>query len=377
MKKTIAWLLCLTLLASMTACAGPEQQPATTAATAPTAASRPAAEVITDSVRAQLDALMAKEGYEGIAYLTHNGKVVYQYASGANDLGEALSVQSPMYVASISKQFCAAAILMLRDQGKLSLDDKLEEYFPEYTIGKEITLKNLLSMRSGIVRDFLPLCNTPQQFEGKTPEEIRASSLSWLFEQPLISKPDTEFFYSNVNYTLLSYVVEIASGQSYEDFVRHEIFEPLGMTHSGFIHETAANPQWGLTYDAIYSFSILGDSTKGCGDIVSTAGDMDIWMTALQSGKVICEESYREMITDHSPASRYGYGMMGGTRDGWGHNGNNKGYTARMYFNEEYGYNLFIATGKTPSFQPNYTDQVSNSLLKIVFAAEDSAAGQS
>ena len=378
MKKIIAIILCLALFGSMVACA--EKTPQTTE---PQATEPPAAEsqkeVITDEVRAKLDAIMEEHKYQGIAYLTHNGKVVYEYAAGTNDIGEPLTTDSPMYLCSISKQFCAAAILMLRDQGKLSLDDTLEKYFPEYTIGKDITLKNLLCMRSGIVRDFLEPLKNPELYAQKSAEEINSEMMDWIFQQPLKFEPDTNWEYSNVNYILLSYVVEEVSGQSYEDFIRQNIFQPLGMTHSGFCKEVPEHPEWGLTYENCAPGCMLGDQMQGCGDIVSTAADLDIWMTALPSGKLISRESYEEMTTDHSQGQcpeapyGYGYGLMGWLRNGWAHSGGNLGYSSWMYFNEEYGYNLFIISGKTPAYQLNYTYNVFVPLLNAVFVAESQA----
>lgn len=369
MKKLLAVLLCLALLLSVTACSA--DTPQVSAPTETTDTTEAAAPVITEEVKTKLDAVLQQHKYEGIVYLTHNGKVVYQSVSGTNDLGEPLTIDSPMYICSISKQFCAAAILMLRDQGKLSLDDTLEKYFPAYTIGKDITLKNLLTMRSGICRDYTLVLDNPSLYADKTPEEINAEMMSWIFSQPLTFDPDTKFEYSNINYILLSLIVEMVSGQRYEDFIRQNIFQPLGMTHSGFCNEVAEHPDWSLTGDNLYPGSTLGDQPQGCGDIITTAADIDIWMTALQSGQILSQKSYREMITDYSTdqAYKYGYGLMGGIREGWGHSGNNKGYTARMYFNEEYGYNFFIVSGNTPLFRPDLTDQTCTAFLNTLFQA--------
>ena len=185
---------------------------------------------------------------------------------------------------------------------------------------------------------------------------------------------------SNVNYTLLAYVVEQVSGMAYEDFIRQNIFEPLGMTHSGFSSEAAENPQWGLTYENLVPGSDQLAWMKGCGDIVSTAGDMDIWMTALQSGKVVCEESYREMATSYSNGSAsysgYGYGLTLCPRGGWGHGGSSVSSSNFIYFNAEYGYNLFIATPNTPEFAQSMIARLTADFVNILFNAVDAAAQQ-
>ena len=134
-------------------------------------------------------------------------------------MGTLLTIDSPMYLCSVSKQFCAAAILMLRDQGKLSLDDTLEKYFPEYTTGKDITLKNLLSMRSGIIREYTAVLENPEEYTDKTAEEINGEMMQYIFSKPLMYSPGTQLEYSNINYILLSYVVEQVSDQPYEELI--------------------------------------------------------------------------------------------------------------------------------------------------------------
>ncbi len=380
MRKLLVLLLCVMLSAAGCGASVPEATETTIPTTSqPEETTVPVTvpEVVTDELRAKWDALAEEYKFQGILYLTHNGEEVYRFVAGMDELGQPLAMESTLYMSSVSKQFCAAAILMLRDQGKLDLQDTLIQYFPEYEIGKDITLQNLLSMRSGIVRDFTPVLSDPAKYEKMTAEEVNDAMMAWLYDQKLEFEPGVGFSYSNVNYTLLSYVVEQVSGVSYEDFIRENIFEPLGMIYSDFLNEVEANPHWGLTYDKLLPGSRLGDLLQGCGDIVSTAGDMDIWMSALRSGKVVCQESYREMTTDHSggvvAGISYGYGLTGGPRDGWGHGGNNEDYTSWVYFSPGYGYNFFLATGNTPDFLRSQHEQVTREFLRILFAAEDAA----
>ena len=181
--------------------------------------------------------------------------------------------------------------------------------------------------------------------------------------------------YSNLNYNLLSMIVEQVSGQVYNDFIRQNIYEPLGMNHSGFWGEIPDAPDWGrgLTYDKLSAEAHLPGILQGCGDIVTTAGDMELWMTGLRSGKVVSEESYQEMTTTHTVG--YGYGLTPFLRGGWGHGGYIGSYTSKLYFNEEYGYQLFVVTNKTNVYKPQATDNTANTLLKTVFEAADAAVG--
>lgn len=374
MKRVFAGILSCALLLGSTGCGAQVPQ-----ISEPTAVTEAAAPVFTDEVKAKLDAVLVQRKFKGIVSLVHKGEPVYQSVSGSNDLGEPLTIDSPMFIGSVSKQFCAAAVLMLRDQGKLSLEDTLDKYFPEYTLGRSITLKHLLTMRSGIVRDVDPMFQHPEEYENNTWEENEALFKEWVFAQPLDFEPDTNWEYSNINYILLSFIVEIASGENYEDFVTQNIFEPLGMTHSGFHWGVRENAPWtqGLTYDKLIATPQVPIMAQGAGGIISTAGDMDKWMTALQNGRVICQESYREMITDHSPEiDNYGYGLSGAIRNGIAHNGGNGGYGSYMYFHEEYGLQLFIATNEVTMYSRELVDWTARDLLGSVFTALDEAADQ-
>ncbi len=327
MKKIIAVVLCFVLALSVVACSN-------------------VTETISDDMKEELEKKL--DDFEGIVYITKNATPVYSQANGKDENGNELTVESPMYIGSISKQFCATAIMMLKEQGKLSVDDKLDMYFPEYELGKDITIKNLLTMRSGIPE---MLAGSQGHSADKTESENVAIIKEWAFEQPLNFEPDSQFEYSNTNYFLLGNIVELVSGQHYNDFIRENIFEVLEMEHSGFVNEVKNNEFFssGLTYE---TFTVDDDAeglTKGAGDVISTAPDMDKWMTGLVSGKIISDESYREMTADYSEdmGSQYGYGLMGMYKKGKGHTGGIGAYVSLDYFNEEYGYNIFVSTTKS------------------------------
>lgn len=364
MKKLIILLLTLSLL--LCGCGAEEPTVTETAAT-----------VITEDVKAQLDAVLQQNHFEGIISLTHNGQVVYQSVSGTNDLGEPLTIDSAMFIGSCSKQFCATAILMLRDQGKLSLDDTLSMYFPEYTIGKDITLKNLLTMRSGIIRDVDDMAYHPEKYENNTDIENEALFKEYVFSQPLKFQPDTQQLYSNNNYRLLAFVVEMVSGQSYEDFIRQNIFEPLGMEHTGFKSDVRAGADWarGLTFEHLVGQAKVAVLSKGAGGIATTAADMEIWISALTSGKVISMDSFREMTTNYTPEQPrirgYGYGLSGAIHNGWGHSGGNGNYHAYMYFCEETGYHFYLASN-----DPKINENIYNTFLQTLYANLDGAKTQ-
>ena len=271
--------------------------------------------------------------FNGVAYVTRNGRVLCQATVGKANKAEDkdVTIDTLFPVGSASKQFCAASIMMLQEQGKLSVTDKLGKYFPEYEIGKDITLHQMLSMRSGI-RDY---CNSDDSYkghenpmdefvvsEGKTDEENMRVVLDWLFKEKLKFTPGKSWSYSNSNFMLLAMIVEQVSGMSYTDFVRENIFKPLNMTDSIFYDEIGTNPNVcedtfnadnpyyeGVDFDNIpFTYTWLENHTKGDGDIVTNAKDIDKWMTSLRECTILSEESIAAMSTNYEGSS-YGYGL--------------------------------------------------------------------
>ncbi len=344
MKKLLSIILCCVLALSFTACTSNKTEPTQTAET--TAPTEITELNITDEIIAEIEEELSN--FDGIVYITHDGEVIYSQANGKDDCGNELTTETPMYIGSVSKQFCATAIMILKEQGKLSVDNTIDKYFPEYEHGKNITIKNLLTMRSGIHE----MLGGVQGYSADKPESENIAIIKdWIFKQPLDFEPDTKCEYSNTNFFLLGNIVEIVSGQHYNDFVRENIFEPFEMNHSGFVSEVKDNDFFSnsLTYETFTVGEDADGICKGAGDIVTTAPDMDKWMTGLTSGKVISEESYREMTEDYSLDSEenYGYGLMWLYKKGIGHMGKIGKYMAVDYLNEKYGCNLFAVTTKS------------------------------
>ena len=302
MKRTVALLLILAVLFSVTSCGinsdKTEQAEETTAAAKTDA-----------DLAAYIENQLADIKYDGIIYVTHNGNIVYQRATGTDANGDPLTIDTSMYIGSVSKQFCAAAVMILRDQGKLRLDDTINKYFPEYDKGKDITIKHLLTMRSGI-RDTVNEGYADTLPHENSEEENTSLIKKWIFNQTLLFEPDSAYRYSNSNYILLADIVEQVSGQYYNDFLREHIFDPLDMKHTGLITEIPDSPAWAekLIYDEEVNEVKIKGIAKGAGDIVSNAPDMVKWMEGLSDGKIVTSKTLREMFTDYSPDSGPRYG---------------------------------------------------------------------
>ena len=173
-------------------------------------------------------------GMNGVVLYAERGQVVYEKAFGWRDLSkrqkDSLRVEDVFQLSSDSKMFTAEAVMLLKAEGKLDYDDDVRKYIPELPY-EGITIRMLLTHRSGLPRyDSMADEHWPDR---KKPFSNEALIKMLAEKRPEVyGTPDAGYFYNNINYALLASVVERASGQHFEDFMRERIFEPLGMTHS-------------------------------------------------------------------------------------------------------------------------------------------------
>lgn len=177
---------------------------------------------------------LARNGLNGVVFYAEQGQDVYAKAFGWRDLSkrhkDSLRINDAFQLSSDSKMFTAEAVMLLQAEGKLDYGDDVRKFIPELPY-EGITIRQLLHHRSGLPRyDALADKHWPDR---KKPfsNDAMIKMLAEKKPEPY-GKPDAAFFYNNINYALLASVVERASGQHFEDFMRERIFEPLGMTRS-------------------------------------------------------------------------------------------------------------------------------------------------
>lgn len=228
----------------------------------------------------------------------------------------AMPADAMFEVGSVAKQFTAAAILQLRDAGKLGLDDPITKWLPDFdTRGNTVTLRRLLDHTSGIVglteiREFGLLVSNPRF--------PRDSAYALINRQPFQFPTGTAQVYNNSGFWLLGLVIEKASGISYEDYVEQRIFTPLGMTRSSYCNSAEHVPRRAHGYMVQNGLVRRAETNVhtwpyAAGSICSTAGDLVTWLKALHGGKVLSARSYAEMtspasLSDGTPL-RYGMGL--------------------------------------------------------------------
>jgi CubicO group peptidase (beta-lactamase class C family) len=210
---------------------------------------------------------------------------------------------------SITKQFSAAAIMLLQERGKLSVQDPICKYIDNCpSVWSEITIHHLLSHTSGIPNftsfpDYLPKMMIPA-----TTQEMIAR----FKDKPLDFKPGEKWTYSNSGYFLLGHIIEKAAGESYESFLQKNIFDPLKMTSTGYDHHGTILKKRATGYslnkgNMVNSLYLDMSQPYSAGALYSTVEDLFLWNEALFSGKLLSAKSLEAMLTPVK--NDYGYGL--------------------------------------------------------------------
>ena len=320
--------------------------------------SEPASEPNEDKyIKAMIKEKMESLNFCGVVRVTKNDKLLCEVANGtiSDDSDALITVDNQFAIGSVSKQFTAAAVMLLKEDGKLSVDDKIDKWFPDYKYAGTITVKNLLTMRSGIpdyANEYVSLNEYYSRYnysESATEEENRKATRDWIFSRNLTFEPDTKTRYSNSNYFLLAEIVEKTSGISFTRFVKEKIFAPLKMKDTDTGSELVDRSRLVTPITGKYPAEIYTKGVAfGDGGIVSTAADMDKWMTSLRRHTLLSEKSINEMTTDYSQGSgiSYGYGFMFDSKDMWTHEGSIDSYLTYELIAPKKGYNVFISTNR-------------------------------
>ncbi|HKP13725.1 MAG TPA: serine hydrolase domain-containing protein [Blastocatellia bacterium] len=241
-------------------------------------------------------------------------------------------------IGSISKQFTAAAILLLQEQGKLSLDDHVSKFVPDLTRADEVTIRQLLSHTSGY-QDYWPQDYVfPMMLQPVTARKI----LDLWARKPLDFEPGTKWQYSNTNFVIAGVIIEKASGMPMLKFLGERIFAPLGMKSVANIDQEKlpeTDPTGYMRY-ALGPPRVAPKEGKGwlfaAGELAMTAEDLARWDVSLIEQKLLKPSSYRqlesEVMLNNGLGTRYGLGVSVGNLAGHrnvSHNGEVSGFTAQ------------------------------------------------
>lgn len=245
--------------------------------------------------------------FSGTVIVTKNGTVLLKKAYGLADYEWNIknTVDTKFQLASVTKQFTATAILQLVEQGKLSLDDKLSKFFPDYPKADSVTIHMLLSHSSGLGMGFKELATSTISAD---------SAYNEIKKMPYEFSPGTKSEYSNIGYYLLGKIIEKVSGEKYAVYLKKNIFEKVGMkntgvsnndsiilkkakvyhrTENGYAHNPYINWTFNIGHDGVYS----------------TVDDLALWDQALYGTTILLAEMKKRMFTSYNNQG-YGYGFM-------------------------------------------------------------------
>ncbi len=265
---------------------------------------------------------MSSVEYHGVVLVARGGEVIFEGAYGYSDRREetANCADTIFELGSITKQFTAVSIMMLVEQGKLSLDDPLSGYIPEYVYAEGITVRNLLNMTSGIP-DYATCGALGLRLEDldtasvETIEQVKSilqkeyspeEMIDLMKEYPLLFEPGQAYSYSNTNYYFLGIVIEKLSGMSYFDFLKMNFFEPLKMNSASTDPSSLTSKGAVLLQNgAIYLPSQNRTLSYAAGSILSDARDLLIWEQAVMEGAFLSADGWTQVF---DPGD-FGYGF--------------------------------------------------------------------
>lgn len=320
------------------------------------------AEIAAYGERLLADAVPDPDGTAIAVLLARGDKVLYQGARGraSIELRVDATPDTVFRIASVTKQFSAATLLALIDDGRAALDDPLAKYLPDFPNAANITLAQLLNHTSGI-RSYTDI---PGYIETRIRADLDTAGLIAVFrDEPVDFKPGERWAYNNSGYVLVGAVIEKIAGKPWHVVLQERVLAPLDLAHTGLDDGQAVIPGLadgysddgggGLTRAAPLSMS----QPHAAGALRSTIGDLWRWNRALHGGRVLKPETYRRMITPEGAAveSHYGYGITTGTLRGQktlNHNGGINGFVSTLTYLPESGLSLVMLRNRDGAMPP-------------------------
>ncbi len=326
--------------------------------------------------------------------IVRGGEVVYTQGYGiADPTGWKVTSETPFQVASVSKTFTALAVMQLVDEGRVSLDEPVCTYLPWFELAdskasQAITVRELLSHTSGL---------GPYAEFGVASVTGEGDSIGWLVERmkklKLTAPPGTKFQYNNANYIILGKLIQIVSGMTYEDYIRQNIFEPLGMARSYFLNEGTAPEEikknrMAAGYRTIFGFPAVSglpyrtDFTPAAG-VITCSEDLAKYMLALinggmyGNGRILPADSLALMRQPYARISEwesYGLGWYV-TSGSYYHGGELTDYQSKLKIipDESLGvafvYNTSSSTA-TSLFKVGYRDRIESGIINILYGMD-------
>ncbi|MCD8027029.1 MAG: beta-lactamase family protein [Clostridiales bacterium] len=316
----------------------------------------------TDTIKSEFDNIITKNKFRGVVYSKLGNDFEYIGSNGFADKDNRTnnSINTTYYAGSLTKQFTAAAILLLQEDGKLSISDTIDKYYPDCKYADTVTVENLLTMTAGLkdcfnqqpdddMSSFYMTSELPYEIsEDADAGENQNSIVNWILEQDVQSEPGTEFAYSNSAYYLLGDIIEKVSGKSYEDYLQENIFDPLSMTSTGFEADDTIAAGYQDVYDN--SWELYPGVAYSAAGLITSVPDMLKWFDALSDNTILSEESFEAMTTPY--LSNYGYGLYISDDGNFYHSGSIYRFNSYILVSSDMS-NIYIAFSNYTQSDPN------------------------
>lgn len=265
----------------------------------------PAIEAIAEPTQEIVEILEQFE-FSGSILVGKKGNIILRQAVNASRIEEveAVTPETRYPIASMTKSFTAALVLRLVDGGKLNLDQSLEELLPDFDVpyAQDVTLRHVLQNRSGIPH----YVDIPGWFDNEVKRSFTDESFMDTLEAlELKFQPGSDYLYSNVNYYLLARIIDRHAGTGYEDYLRSEILDPLGLAHTGQIYQDVSDlaANYLRTDNGGYEIIPITNPAlfRGTASMYSTIDDLFAWGQAIIAGEVFTETGRKEAFNPEAP----------------------------------------------------------------------------
>jgi len=277
--------------------------------------------------------------------------VMKGYGDASVELHRPATATTVYRIGSITKQFTSAEIMRLAERGKLSVDDPMSKYLPDVpTHGQTITIRRLLNHTSGIHNYTAEPKWQKHWAEDMPPRQV----VAFVDHDSLDFKPGDRNSYSNTGYMLLCMIIEKVTGETYANYLAHDLFKPLGLTQTSYCQSRTSDPTFADGYStesgsakpAVY---LSMTQPFAAGAICSTVRDLVKWQRALMGGRVVNAKSYALMTTpdtlNNGRPLNYGFGLAVGklgTHRQIGHSGGINGFTTASGYYPDDSVNVVV-----------------------------------
>ncbi len=310
------------------------------------------------------------DGPGGAVIVTRNGETVFAGAQGLADVetNTELTPDSVFRIGSVTKQFAAAVVMQLVEEGKVNLDDPMTKYLPDFPAPPTITVRMLLNHTSGI-KSYTELPDFMSDEDNTGLEYTTEELVDLTKDLPLDFEPGSRFAYNNSGYVLVGAVIEAVTGNAWYEEIDTRIAQPLMLDtlRSGIFEDETPEMATGYTgEDEIKPAQIIHMSMpNAAGALISNVKDLATWGNALHHGKVVSAESYAQMIEpttlSNGETTPYGFGLSNSEVRGHksiGHGGGIYGYlTSTIYVPEEDLFVAVIVNSDRPATSPGLAGQ--------------------